>query len=167
VRRFPLTRPAPGVGIQPRQFAQPALDPKIPERRRCKMQLDTMNTKKRHTRGQAAPNKEAAIDAGQESPSAEAAIVAFAERAYIQPAALNAKRAGQPHLIPVDHRDELADAALRLLARQLTSHQIAYVWPESHRVLFRTADGRDGDVQVFVNWNAASTESATDGSVMP
>ena len=71
------------------------------------------------------------------------------------------------HIAPTDHRDDLADAALRLLARQLTSARIAYVWPESHRVLFRTADGRDGDVQVFVNWNAASTESATDGSVMP
>ena len=52
-----------------------------------------------------------------------------------------------------DHRTELIDAAQCLLLRQLPSEPIAYVWPEHHRILFRTGDGRTGDVELLVNWD--------------
>jgi hypothetical protein len=63
-----------------------------------------------------------------------------------------------------DHRAELIDAALHLLARQLPSEPIAYIWPERHRVLFCTADGRTGDVEVLVNFEVLPADSGTDGA---
>ena len=66
-------------------------------------------------------------------------------------------------ITPADHRDELIAEAARMLARQLRSEPIACIWPERDQVLFRTADGQTGDVEVLVNWDVAPTESASDG----
>jgi hypothetical protein len=69
------------------------------------------------------------------------------------------------HITPADHRSELIAEAARMLARQLRSEPIAYIWPERHQILFRTTDGRTGNVEVFVNWDVAATESPASGSV--
>jgi hypothetical protein len=69
------------------------------------------------------------------------------------------------HITPADHRDELVDAALALLARQLPSQPIANLWTEPHRIAFLTADGRTGDVEVLVNWDVVTTESTANRSV--
>ena len=65
-----------------------------------------------------------------------------------------------------DHRTELIDAVQCLLLRQLPSEPIAYAWPEPHRILFRTADNRTGDVEVFVNWcvTRVTQKGAQDGA---
>jgi hypothetical protein len=67
-------------------------------------------------------------------------------------------------ITPADHRDELIAEAARMLARQLPSQPIAYLWPERHRIAFRTGDGRTGEVEVLVNWDVAATESTARGS---
>ena len=71
-----------------------------------------------------------------------------------------------PQPTPVDHRSDLVDAVLRLLEHQLPAEPIAYAWPEPHRILFRTADNRTGDVEVFVNWcvTRVTQKGAQDGA---
>lgn len=74
-----------------------------------------------------------------------------------------------PQSTTADRRSDLLAAALRLVERQMPAKPIAYVWPEQDRVLFRTADGRTGDVEivVLVNWDVARTESTAAGSNAP
>ena len=69
------------------------------------------------------------------------------------------------HITITNHRDELATAVLLLLERQLPAKPITHTWPEPHRILFRTVDGRTYEVEVFVNWDAAPTESDANASV--
>jgi len=69
------------------------------------------------------------------------------------------------HITPTDRRGELIAEGTRLLARQLPSQPIAYIWLEPHRIAFCTADGRTGDVEVLVNWDVAAIESTANGSV--
>jgi hypothetical protein len=57
-----------------------------------------------------------------------------------------------PHIETAAHA-ALAAAVRALLERQLGAEQIAYIWPESHRIRIRTADGRTGDVEVLVSWD--------------
>lgn len=52
-----------------------------------------------------------------------------------------------------DPHAALAAAVRALLERQLGAEQIAYAWPEAHRIRIRTADGRIGDVEAVVNWD--------------
>lgn len=54
----------------------------------------------------------------------------------------------------------LTAAVTAMLERQLRGCEVAYCWPEAHRVRIRTADGRVGDVEVVVNWDVVPTESA-------
>ena len=64
-------------------------------------------------------------------------------------------------LTPADHRTELIDAVQCLLLRQLPSEPIAYVWPEHHRILFRTANGHHADVEVLVNFDVVPIAQKT------
>ena len=70
------------------------------------------------------------------------------------------------HIELADHRSSLVEAVLCLLERQLPS-VIAYVWPEQHRILFRTGDGRTGDVEVIVNWDVPVTQNAAGENSAP
>lgn len=63
-----------------------------------------------------------------------------------------------PHLDPADPRDALAAAVRALLERQLHGCEVAHCWPEENCVLIRTADGKQGDVEVAVNWDVVPTE---------
>jgi hypothetical protein len=58
-----------------------------------------------------------------------------------------------PHLDPADPRDALAAAVRALLEGQLAGVEVAHCWPEEHRVLIRTAAGKQGDVEILVNWD--------------
>jgi hypothetical protein len=51
--------------------------------------------------------------------------------------------------------EELLALLTGIAARQLSPHEITQIWPERHRILFTTTDGRAGDVEVFVNWDVA------------
>ena len=57
------------------------------------------------------------------------------------------------HITTVDQRSALLNAVECLLERQLPAEPIAYVWPEQHRILFRTAGDRTGSVDVLVNFD--------------
>ena len=69
-----------------------------------------------------------------------------------------------PQSTTADRRSDLVAAVLRLVERQMPSQAIAHVWPEQDRVLFRTADGRTGDVELLVNWDVVRTELTAAGS---
>jgi hypothetical protein len=58
-----------------------------------------------------------------------------------------------PHLDPADPRDALAVVVRALLERQLRGVEVAHCWPEAHRVRIRTATGKQGDVEILVNWD--------------
>ena len=70
------------------------------------------------------------------------------------------------HIPTIDSRSDLGAAVYQLVLRELRSHQISYIWPEQHRILFRTADNRTGDVEVFVNWcvTRVTQKGAQDGA---
>ena len=59
-----------------------------------------------------------------------------------------------PQPTTADHRSALVDAILQLLERELHQHQVTYVWPETGRILFRTADDRTGSVDVLFNFDS-------------
>ena len=56
-----------------------------------------------------------------------------------------------------DRRSDLVDAVQCLLERQLRSHQVTWIWPDTGRILFATADGCTGDVEVLVNWDVVQS----------
>ena len=61
------------------------------------------------------------------------------------------------HIPTIDRRSDLGAAVYQLVLRELRSHQISYIWPEQHRILFRTADNRTGSVDLFVNWDVVQS----------
>ena len=55
--------------------------------------------------------------------------------------------------------EELLELTTVIAARQLSRHDITHILPEQHRILFRTADRRRGDVEVFVNWDLVGEDA--------
>ena len=50
--------------------------------------------------------------------------------------------------------DELARGTGDLLRGALGGHEIRQVWTDHDRILFRLANGRTGDVEIVLNWDA-------------
>ena len=57
------------------------------------------------------------------------------------------------HTQPQIRFQELLDLSAGMVARHLSSHEITHIWPEQHRILFRTAGGETGEVEVCVHWD--------------
>lgn len=53
---------------------------------------------------------------------------------------------------------QLTAAVTAMLERQLRGCEVAYAWPEAHRVRIRTRDGKQGDVEILVNWDVVAGE---------
>ena len=67
------------------------------------------------------------------------------------------------HIPTIDRRSDLGAAVYQLVLRELRSHQVTYIWPEQHRILFRTGDGRTGDIELLVNWDLMQVAQNTAG----
>jgi hypothetical protein len=52
--------------------------------------------------------------------------------------------------------DDLASEAARIVRRHVRPCGIRQLWTDGDRILFRLEDGREGDVEIAINWNVVA-----------